>query len=129
MVLTRVYYDSLCKVCSAEIEHYKKQQGAERIIFIDIFSQEFDAAKENVDPLLVHKVMHVRADSGELKLGVDAFIEIWKQIPKYHWAARLALKRPVRLLLEAGYHTFTYIRPYLPRRKTSCDYCVTGPVS
>lgn len=122
MALTRVYYDDLCKVCSAEINHYKKQPGAENIAFVDISSGDFDAAAEDVDPVLIHKAMHARSATGELRIGVDAFIEIWKQLPRYRWAANWAEKKPLRIVLEAGYHAFTYIRPYLPRKK-ACDRC------
>lgn len=124
----KVYYDGLCILCSKEIEHYRHQTGSESIEFIDITSAHFDASAEGLDPFLVHKVMHVRVPSGELKTGVDAFIAIWDQLPRYQWVAKFAQKKSVRGLLTIGYQGFVILRPYLPRRSQGCEnspYCET----
>lgn len=122
-----VFYDGLCMLCSKEIEHYKKQPGAERIRFVDICGPGFNATQEGVDPQEVHRVMHVRRADGSLAIKVDAFIEIWKVLPPYHFAARLAKKPWTRPVLDLGYQGFSIIRPYLPRYKNlNCDdspYC------
>lgn len=124
----KVYYDGLCILCSKEIDHYRRQTGSDSIEFIDITSSQFDATSEGLDPFLVHKVMHVRNPAGELKTGVDAFIAIWEQLPKYKKLATLAQKKSVRGLLNFGYRGFVVIRPYLPRRSQGCEnspYCET----
>jgi predicted DCC family thiol-disulfide oxidoreductase YuxK len=121
----KVYFDGLCPLCSREIEHYQKQKGAEKIQFVDICGPQFDADKENLDPKKIHQVMHVRKADGTVATAVDAFIEIWKVLPKYNWAAAAAAKANVRLLLNFGYHIFAKIRPWLPR-KASAD-CSTSP--
>lgn len=122
-----VYFDGLCHLCSREIDHYRKQEGAERIRFLDITAPGFDATKEGVDPFEVHRVLHTRSSSGEVSTGVDSFIEIWSVLPKYKWAARLARRGFVRSFLNVGYVLFAKIRPLLPRKKaTNCDdspYC------
>lgn len=115
-----VYYDGLCQLCSREIEHYRKQQGAEKIRFMDITSPQFDPTKEGVDGKKVHKVMHVKKGK-KLYTKVDAFIEIWKQLPKYAWAAKYADKTAIRWILDCGYEVFAKVRPYLPRKKQSCE--------
>jgi predicted DCC family thiol-disulfide oxidoreductase YuxK len=122
----KVYFDGLCKVCSKEIDHYKKQPGAQQIEFIDICSAQFDAGKEGLDPFQVHKVMHVKRKDGTLATRVDAFIEIWKVIPKYNWLARLANKKSVKMALEAGYSGFAAFRPFLPRKASPVD-CQDSP--
>ena len=124
----KVYYDGLCKVCSKEINHYKKQIGADRIEFVDICSDQFDAIKENLDPIQVHKIMHVRTKEGSVVTRVGAFIEIWKILPKYHWLAKLASNPIVLFGLEKGYSGFAMVRPFLPRysKNTNCEespYC------
>ncbi|MBY0316513.1 MAG: DUF393 domain-containing protein [Bdellovibrionales bacterium] len=125
-----VYFDGLCKVCSTEINHYKKQRGAENIVFVDICAPHFDAHKEGVDPVLVHKIMHVRRSDGSLATRVDAFIEIWKQLPRYRVLAKVANITPVRWGLEVGYSCFAVARPFLPRYSAAEDcsdspYCAT----
>ena len=83
-----VYYDGLCKVCSKEISHYRKQRGADSIAFVDICSKDFDPRAEGLDPVRIHQVMHVRRQDGSLALKVDAFIEIWSVLPNLEWQAK-----------------------------------------
>ena len=123
-----IYYDGLCPLCSREIDHYRKQKGSENLLFIDITSPNFDPIKEGLDPLRVHQVMHVRTSDGQIKTGVDAFIVIWKNLPKYHWLSRWAQKSLVRPILNMGYLAFAFVRPYLPRKSRECEkspYCDT----
>lgn len=122
----KVYYDGLCKVCSKEIGHYKKQSGSEHIEFIDICSAQFNADLEGLDPVQVHKVMHARREDGTIATRVDAFIEIWKVLPKYHRLAKLASMSFIKLGLEVGYSGFASIRTYLPRDSSSED-CKDSP--
>ncbi len=124
--ILNVYYDGFCMLCSREIEHYKKQKGSDAIMFTDITSQNFDPIKEGVDPVLVHKIMHVKNSRGELRTGVDAFIEIWEHLPKYKKMAKLAKKSPIKKALNFGYQVFAILRPYLPRKSNECEtspYC------
>ncbi len=114
-----VYYDGLCKLCSKEINHYKKQKGADQIIFMDICSQNFDAKAEGLDPKKIHKVMHVRRTDGSLATRVDAFIEIWQNLPRYRFLVPLAKNPVLKLGLETGYSFFATIRPMLPRNKNN----------
>ncbi len=121
-----VFYDGLCKVCSKEINHYKKQQGADQIEFIDICSDSFDAHALGLDPKKIHKVMHVRRADGSMATRVDAFIEIWKYLPKYRQLVNFANNRVLRVALETGYTLFTVIRPLLPRHN-KVNECSDSP--
>ena len=122
----KVYYDGLCHLCSREINHYKKQAGSETIQVLDITNAEFNAEHEGVDPQRVHQVLHVRRADGSLATEVEAFIEIWKQLPRYQWAATMAQRSPVKASLHWMYRLFAKVRPLLPRKAASCDsspYC------
>lgn len=122
----QVYYDGLCKVCSFEIEHYKKQKGSEKIAFVDITKTGFNAAQEGLDPHLVHKYLHAKNESGQIVSGVETFRLIWQQLPKYNWAYALSKNSLVSLGLNFGYQIFVRIRPFLPRYKDQCKdspYC------
>jgi predicted DCC family thiol-disulfide oxidoreductase YuxK len=121
-----IYYDGLCIACSTEINHYRKQTGANKFEFVDITQADFKAEDHGIDPFLAHKVMHVRDTDGVLRQGVDAFRAIWKELPRYQFLHRLSDRKSVRSILEAGYKFFVVIRPYLPRRKADCSnspYC------
>ena len=125
-----VYFDGLCKVCSKEMAHYRKLKGSEKIAFVDICAHGFDALSEGLDPFQVHKVMHVRKKDGVVLTRVNAFVEIWSLLPRYHWLAKLAQKKLAFRVLEAGYAGFAAIRPLLPRYSSQVDcsdspYCAT----
>lgn len=127
-----VFFDGLCPLCSREIDHYRKQQGSEKLTFIDITSDTFDAAGEGLDPRRVHKVMHTRDQSGKLYTGVDAFVAIWDILPKYGWLAKIARNGLARPLMDFGYNVFAAVRPYLPRKTKDCEqspYCDTHKTS
>lgn len=121
-----IYFDGLCMACSLEINHYRKLKGSENFEFIDITESNFSAEHHGLDPFKVHKVMHVKDSSGRLFEGIDAFVAIWDQIPRYQFLSRLAKKSFFRGALELGYKGFVRIRPFLPRKKMDCSnspYC------
>jgi predicted DCC family thiol-disulfide oxidoreductase YuxK len=123
-----VYYDGLCKVCSYEMNHYRSQKGSHRLKFVDITDPSFEAKKEGLDPLAVHKVMHVKRRDGELFTKVDAFIEIWSVLPEYQWLTKICGLGPIKVLLNLGYLVFAKFRRFLPKHKKLCEdspYCDT----
>lgn len=119
-----VYYDGLCHLCSREISHYMKMKGAENIEFVDITDSLFDAVAVGLDPIQVHKSMHVRDRSGMIFTGVDAFICIWKELPALRFLVPLARSAPLYSILKIFYAIFAKIRPFLPRKSCeSSPYC------
>ncbi len=125
-----IFYDGLCIVCSREIDHYRKQTGSDKFIFLDITEASFDAASHGVDPFKVHKVMHVKDNNGRLYTGAEAFRAIWKELPKYQFLYRWTDNALVKSLMAIGYAGFATIRPYLPRKKANCEtspYCDQTP--
>ena len=121
-----IYYDGLCRLCSAEINHYRRLKGSESFEFVDITLPLFDAQAQGLDPHKVHRVMHVRDVDGVLYEGVAAFRAIWRQLPRYRLLAGVSENPVVSSLLELGYRSFIKVRPYLPRKKADCSaspYC------
>jgi predicted DCC family thiol-disulfide oxidoreductase YuxK len=124
--MLRIYYDGLCHLCSAEIKHYRKTPGSENLQFIDITDPTFNAEQEGLNPMDVHQFMHVKNNEGKIFTKVDAFIEIWKVLPKHHFPAKIAQLKVLRPFLNLGYWMFATVRPYLPKRKKTCEaspYC------
>lgn len=124
----KIYYDGLCHLCSREINHYRSQEGAENITFVDITDLNFNAATEGLDPIAIHREFHVRLEDGSVVVGVEAFLKIWSVLPRYQYAEKIARRTPVKKTLEAGYFIFSRIRPLLPQKKRACEsspYCET----
>lgn len=126
----QVYYDGLCMVCSREIDHYKRSRGAEGLDFVDITSPSFSPEREGLNGKAVHKHMHVRRADGTIVTGVEAFREIWSNLPGFKFLVGPSRLPLVRELLDFGYAAFAQIRPWLPRRKDDClnsPYCEIHP--
>jgi predicted DCC family thiol-disulfide oxidoreductase YuxK len=126
----KVYFDGLCSLCSREIAMYRRKPGSDSIAWIDITHAGFDATSEGLDASKVHATFHVKTAKGAVIEGVDAFIEIWKNIPSLGFLAKAAEVPGVRPLLRIGYAGFARLRPYLPRKNADActtDTCVKGP--
>lgn len=116
-----VFYDGLCRVCSWEIEKYRRLDSQGRISFVDIEAPGFDAAALGLNSSEVRRVLHVRTAEGKLLTGVDSFVAIWRVLDRPTFRAMVAaaetpLARPV---LELGYRAFVRVRPWLPRKKAA----------
>ena len=119
-----VYYDGECHLCSREIEHYRKKDTAHRLRLIDISDPHFTAAAAGLDSKAVRRELHVRLPSGELAVGLPAFVAIWDALPGFGPLAKLARLPVINPLLRGGYQLFAAVRPYLPKRQR--EECVDG---
>ena len=111
-----VYFDGACILCSREVEHYWKQEGAERIRWVNIAHPDFDPRAEGLEGRNFHLKMHARR--GETFFdGVDTFIEIWRELPRYRWVSRVVGSGLLKPGFQLGYEVFARVRPFLPKRK------------
>jgi predicted DCC family thiol-disulfide oxidoreductase YuxK len=117
-----IYFDGLCQLCSREIDMFRRRVTDSSLVYVDIAADNFDAAAHGVDPVLVHKTMHVRNEHGQLVTGVDALIAMWEMVPGFRWLAWLTRLPVLKQLSWVGYWVFAWIRPKLPKRKrATCD--------
>lgn len=117
-----VYYDGLCRVCSVEIDHYKKKNTENKIRFVDITADSFSETEENLVGKDYHKHIHARIANGPLIKGVDVFLEIWKVIPGFSFLKKVISNPALRPLFDLGYKGFAAIRPLLPKKtKVECS--------
>lgn len=114
-----VYFDGACPLCTAEIKHYKAQDGGDQLCFVDA-SQADAALGSDLNAETAMRRFHVRLSDGTLVSGARAFAAIWQTLPGWKWAARIAGIPGVTPLLELGYRLFLPIRPALSKLASWC---------
>ncbi|MFN7453841.1 MAG: thiol-disulfide oxidoreductase DCC family protein, partial [Pseudobdellovibrionaceae bacterium] len=113
----KVFYDGECRICAFEIQQYMKKDRENKIDFVDISHPKFEAESYGLDRKKVRQEMHTQTADGKFHTRVDAFVQIWKVLPQYHFLVPFAENSALRPLLEGGYTAFAKIRPFLPKNK------------
>ena len=105
----KVYYDDKCSLCKREINYYKKK-GFKNIKWLGIHKNEkiLDFRKITKEDYL--KRMHVIDDDNQIKVGVDAFIAIWKKDSRFNYLAKIVGFLPIKIFASLIYTIFAYIR-------------------
>lgn len=106
-----VYYDGGCPVCSREIAAYRRQVGAEQCEWVDASSCPESELGIGLSRDGALARFHVRRADGELVDGMRGFAALWRALPRFAWAGRIASVWPLPLLLDAAYRVFLRIRP------------------
>ncbi len=83
----KVFYNKSCKICKSEIDHYKRHCN-NKISWIDMIkNEEAQTLTSKTNRELLRRI-HVIKD-GKVISGAKAFLEIWKQIPRYNFLYRV----------------------------------------
>lgn len=85
---TRVLYNANCPVCRFEIDHYADYAGRRDlpIRFDDLNGPDRAAWGLSADDAA--RRLYV-LKNGKLSSGVEAFLVLWQQMPRYRWLARV----------------------------------------
>ncbi|MGJ3264994.1 MAG: thiol-disulfide oxidoreductase DCC family protein [Salinarimonas sp.] len=109
-----VYYDGACPLCRAEIGHYARCRGAERVAFVDVSDEAADPGPDLPRSAALAR-FHVRDADGRLVSGAAGFARLWRVLPAWRPAAAIAGLPGVGTLLERAYRGFLPLRPFLVR--------------
>ena len=110
----KVYFNNSCNICRAEINLYKKQ-NIEDIEWVDITgnkSAEIETQKNNKDLL---RRLHVK-DGEKIISGAEAFLFVWKKIPKYKFLYTF-FKLPIIFTLFSYFYEIIAFFLYLKNKK------------
>ena len=89
MAKTEVLYNDACPVCRREIHHYARLSAQANLpIAYDDLGDPERLARWGIDANAAAKRLHVRK-GGKVYAGIPAFIQLWREIPRYRWLARL----------------------------------------
>ena len=110
----KVYFNNSCKVCRSEINLYKKE-NIQDIDWIDITNNS-DAEKDTFrnDKQLLRR-LHVK-ENGQIIQGAEAFLYIWKKIPKYKFLYKF-FKLPIIFIIFKYVYEMIAFFLYLKNKK------------
>ena len=120
----RVFFDGSCSVCTSEIDYYLRQENDGKLIAVDISAPDFDPEPYHISRDEFMHELHVIDQDGNVYRGTEAFQAILMMFPPLSvyrlmgGVIGLPMVRPVAKLLYKG---FAAVRPYLPKRDSSCS--------
>ena len=77
----KVYFNNSCNICRAEINLYKKQ-NIKDIEWVDITDNKSAEIETQKDGKALLRRLHIK-DGEKIIGGAEAFLLVWKKIPKY----------------------------------------------
>ncbi len=113
------YYDGACPLCAREIGFYRRQEGADRIDWVDISRIDAVDVAPDLPRAKALARFTVRDVDGGLVSGSGAFTRIWMRLPRFRWLATLFAVPPFAWLLEQAYRLFLKFRPRLQAMASS----------
>ncbi len=110
----KVFFNNSCKICRSEINLYKKEDIKD-IDWIDI-TNNLDAEKETSrnDKELLRR-LHVK-ENGKIIQGAEAFLYVWKKIPKYKFLYKFFKLPIIFTIFKYGYEIIAFFL-YLKNKK------------
>ena len=120
-MMIKVFYDGKCGMCSREIRHYMKISPRETFIWRDIANEPQHLKEINVSQSYALKRLHVIDQDGKIQIGVDAFIAIWRKIPRWRLLAFLCALPGIKFTLGVLYNRFA---DWKFARSTHCQLTV-----
>lgn len=112
-----VFYDDQCGLCRKEIAVYQNQDKHGLFNWQRLSETTFDPNEQRFDLVQALERLHVINHQGDVKIGVDAFIVIWNQLPYWKFLGFFASVAPVKWFLNLVYDQFA------KRRFKRLDHC------
>ena len=112
--IVKVYFNNSCKICKAEIDLYKKEKVNE-IDWIDITNNDLAEKETSKNDKQLLRRLHVK-DGEKVLQGAEAFLLLWKKIPKYKFLYNF-FKLPIIFQLFSFTYEIVAFFLYLKNKK------------
>ena len=110
----KVYFNNSCNICRAEIDLYKKQ-NIEDIEWVDITGNKAAEIETQKNDKTLLRRLHIK-DGEKVIGGAEAFLLVWKKIPKYKFLYTF-FKKPIIFTLFSFSYEFIAFFLYLKNKK------------
>ena len=110
----KVYFNNSCNICRAEINLYKKQ-NIEDIEWVDITDNKAAEIETQKNDKALLRRLHIK-DGEKVIGGAEAFLLVWKKIPKYKFLYTF-FKIPIIFILFSYFYEIIAFFLYLKNRK------------
>ena len=110
----KVYFNNSCNICRTEINLYKKQ-NIEDIEWIDITDNKSAEIETQKDDKALLRRLHIK-DGEKIIGGAEAFLLVWKKIPKYK-SLYTFFKIPIIFTLFSYFYEIIAFFLYLKNKK------------
>lgn len=102
----KVYYNSACPVCKAGIESQRAKASACEIQWNDVHKNNDIVSEVNSDLEFVRERLHVIDENGQVQIGFDAFLTLWRHSPNESWKSKLLGLPLIKPLCHDAYNLF-----------------------
>jgi len=110
----KVYFNNSCNICRAEINLYKKQ-NIDDIEWVDITDNKSAQIETQKDDKALLRRLHIK-DGEKVIGGAEAFLLVWKKIPKYKFLYTFFKTPIIFTLFSLSYEIIAFLL-YLKNRK------------
>ena len=110
----KVYFNNSCNICRAEINLYKKQ-NIEDIEWVDITNNKSAEIETQKNDKALLRRLHIK-DGEKIIDGAEAFLLVWKKIPKYNFLYTFFKLPIIFTLFSLSYEIIAFFL-YLKNRK------------
>ena len=110
----KVYFNNSCNICRAEINLYKKQ-NIEDIEWVDITDNKAAEIETQKDDKTLLRRLHIK-DGEKVIGGAEAFLLVWKKIPKYKFLYTF-FRIPIIFTLFSYFYEIIAFFLYLKNKK------------
>ncbi|PKG56812.1 thiol-disulfide oxidoreductase DCC family protein [Shewanella sp. GutDb-MelDb] len=124
----RIFYDSLCPLCDAEMQHIKARDIGDDIELQDLNQSDFASKFPEIDFTVANRILHAQRPDGSIITGLDVTYEAWKVVGKERWVSllRCSLVKP---FADKGYLFFAKHRYRISYLLTGKKRCESGTCS
>jgi len=115
--MIKVFYDGKCGLCSKEINHYKRICNKKKFDWVDISRKSKALSEFGISQSQGLMYLHATVDDKKIFIGVDAFILIWKNLPRWKYLAFFVNLPLIKTICSIIYKYFA------KKRYNNYDHC------